>query len=152
MLQTGLVDHAMLWPEAAKTFKIAEVAPHMLKADIGAVNSKTITVNADYWKKLPDEVKGVLTEVAVLYRDHVASVAMDRATASRDAYVDAGGIVVEVDAADRAAWADAMPNIAAEWASALDEKGEPGTEMLKSYLAKLAEAGFTPTRDWAAGL
>ena len=27
MLQTGLVDHAMLWPEAAKTFKIAEVAP-----------------------------------------------------------------------------------------------------------------------------
>ncbi|MEM7752483.1 MAG: hypothetical protein AAF230_03660, partial [Pseudomonadota bacterium] len=26
MLQTGLVDKAMLWPEAAKTFKIAEVA------------------------------------------------------------------------------------------------------------------------------
>jgi len=67
MLQTGLVDHAMLWPEAAKTFKIAEVAPYMLKADLGAVNSKTVTVNADYWKKLPDEVKGVLTEVAVAY-------------------------------------------------------------------------------------
>ena len=65
MLQTGLVDHAMLWPEAAKTFKIAEVAPYMLKADIGAVNSKTVTVNADYWKKLPDEVKQVLTDVSL---------------------------------------------------------------------------------------
>ena len=152
MLQTGLVDHAMLWPEAAKTFKIAEVAPHMLKADLGAVNSKTVTVNADYWKKLPDEVKEVLLEVAVAYRDHVASVAMDRAAESRDAYVAAGGTVVDVSAEDRAAWANAMPNIAAEWAKNLDDKGEPGSDMLKAYMGKLAEAGFTPTRDWASEL
>jgi len=152
MLQTGLVEHAMLWPEAAKTFKIAEVAPTMLKADLGAVNSKTVTVNADYWKKLPEEVQDVLREVAVAYRDHVASVAMDRAEASRAAYVEAGGTVVEVSAEDRAAWAAAMPNIAAEWAKNLDDKGEPGTDMLKSYMGKLAEAGFTPTRDWASEL
>jgi len=152
MLQTGMVDHAMLWPEAAKTFKIAEVAPYMLRADIGAVNSKTVTVNTDYWKKLPDEVKTVLQEVAVSYRDHVASIAMDRAGASRDAYVAAGGAVVDVTAADRKAWADAMPNIAVEWAKKLDDKGEPGTAMLKSYMGKLAEAGFAPTRDWASEL
>ncbi len=152
MLQTGLVDHAMLWPEAAKTFKIAEVAPFMLKADIGAVNSKTVTVNADYWKKLPDSVKEVLQEVAVAYRDHVASVAMDRATASREAYVASGGAVVEVATEDRAAWANAMPNIAVEWAGKLDAKGEPGTDMLKAYIAKLRDAGFEPVRDWAAEL
>lgn len=152
MLQTGLVDHAMLWPEAAKTFKIAEVAPTMLKADLGAVNSKTVTVNADYWKKLPEEVQGVLLEVAVAYRDHVASVAMDRAEASRKAYEEAGGTIVEVSAEDRAAWAAAMPNIAAEWAKSLDEKGEPGSDMLKSYMGKLAEGGFVPTRDWASEL
>jgi len=152
MLQTGLVEHAMLWPEAAKTFKIAEVGPYMLKADLGAVNSKTVTVNADYWKKLPEEVQGVLQEVAVEYRDHVASVAMDRATASRDAYVAAGGTVVDVAAEDRAAWAAAMPNIAVEWAKNLDEKGEPGSEMLKEYMGKLKALGFTPTRDWASEL
>lgn len=152
MLQTGMVESAMLWPEAAKTFKIAEVAPYMLKADLGAVNSKTVTVNADYWKKLPEEVRGVLQEVAVAYRDHVASVAMDRAAASRDAYVAQGGTVVEVSDEDRAAWAAAMPNIASEWAKGLDEKGEPGTDMLKAYLGKLADAGFTPVRDWASEL
>lgn len=150
MLQTGLVDHAMLWPEAAKTFKIAEVAPYMLKADLGAVNSKTVTVNADYWKKLPDEVKGVLTEVAVAYRDHVASVAMDAAAASRDAYVAAGGTIVDLDSTERVSWANAMPNIALEWAGTLEKKGEPGTEILNAYLGKLKEAGFTAVRDWAA--
>jgi TRAP-type C4-dicarboxylate transport system substrate-binding protein len=150
MLQTGLVDKAMLWPEAAKTFKIAEVAPHMLKADLGAVNSKTITVNKDYWDGLPDEVKGVLLEVAVLYRDHVAGLAMDRAAASRDAYVEAGGTITEATAEDRAAWAAAMPNIASEWAAGLDGKGEPGSDMLKAYLGKLEAAGYTGVRDWTA--
>lgn len=150
MLQTGLVDAAMLWPEAAKTFKIAEVAPYMLRADLGAVNSKTITVNKDYWDKLPDEVKGVLQEVAVAYRDHVAGLAMDRAAASREAYVAAGGTVVEMNPAEREAWAKAMPNIAQEWAAGLDAKGEPGTDMLKAYLAKLQAAGYTGVRDWTA--
>lgn len=150
MVQTGLVDHAMLWPEAAKTFKIAEVAPYMLKADLGAVNSKTITVNKDYWEKLPEEVKGVLLEVAVAYRDHVAGIAMDRAAASRDAYVAAGGTVVEMDPTERAAWAKAMPNIAAEWAAGLDSSGMQGSEMLNAYMGKLRDAGFEPVRDWAA--
>ncbi len=150
MVQTGLVDHAMLWPEAASTFKIAEVAPYMLRADLGAVNSKTITVNADYWDSLPDEVKGVLQEVAVAYRDHVAGIAMDRAQASRDAYVAAGGTIVEMDPAERQAWADAMPNIAAEWAAGLDADGQPGTAMLNAYMGKLRDAGYTPVRDWAA--
>lgn len=150
MLQTGLVDHAMLWPEAAKTFKIAEVAPYMLQADLGAVNSKTITVNQDYWKKLPDEVKGALQEVAIAYRDHVAGIAMDRAEASRAVYVEAGGKVVQIDPAERKAWAAAMPNIATEWAGQLDASGHAGTDMLNAYMGKLKDAGFTPVRDWAA--
>lgn len=150
MMQTGVTEFALLWPEAAGTFKIAEVAPYMLSADLGAVNSKTVTVNQDYWNSLPDEVKGVLQEVAILYRDHLAGIAMDRAAESRDAYVAAGGTIVDVSDEDRAAWAAAMPNIAAEWAATLDEAGEPGTEMLNAYLGKLEAAGFVGVRNWAA--
>jgi C4-dicarboxylate-binding protein DctP len=152
MLQTGVVDHAMLWPEAAKTFKIAEVAPHMLKADLGAVNSKTVTVNKDYWKKLPDEVKGVLREVAVAYRDHVAATAMKRVAASLAKFKASGDAVVQMSAEGRKAWTDSMPNIAVEWAKRLNSKGAPGTAMLKAYMAKLQAAGQTPIRDWTAEL
>lgn len=149
MLDNGVVDHVMTWPEASKTFKLAEVAPYMLRADLGAVNSKTITVNADYWDGLPDEVKGVLQEVAVAYRDHVAGIAMDRAQASRDAFVEAGGTIVDLSAEERAAWAEAMPNLAAEWAAGLDADGQPGSDMLNAYMGKLRDAGFEPIRDWA---
>ena len=149
MLQTGLVSKAMLWPEAAKTFKIAEVAPYMLAMDFGSVNTKTVTVNADYWATLPDEVKTALQDVAVMYRDHIAGIAMDRAQASRDAFEAAGGTIVVASEADRAAWANAMPNLAAEWAADLDAKGEPGSEMINAYLAKLKAAGYTGVRDWS---
>lgn len=148
MVQTGLVDCAMLWPESAATFKIAEVAPYMLRVDLGAVNSKTITANADYWNGLPDEVKDVLRDVSIAYRDHVAGIAMDRAEASREAYVASGGTIVEVSAEDRAAWANAMPNVAQEWAATLNANGEAGTEMLAAYLGKLEDAGYVGVRDW----
>ncbi|AXI48687.1 C4-dicarboxylate ABC transporter [Sulfitobacter sp. SK012] len=148
MLQTGLVDAAQLWPEAAATFKISEVAPYMLRADLGAVNSKTITVNKDYWDGLPDEVKGVLQAVAIDYRDHLAGIAMDRAAAAEAAYIAAGGTIIEVSDADRAAWAAAMPNIAQELAATLNDNGEAGTEMIEAYLGKLDAAGFTGVRDW----
>ena len=150
MLQTGVVDAAMLWPEAAGTFKISEVAPYMLKADIGAVNSKTVTVNKDVWAKLPDEVKDVLQLVAVEYRDHIAAVAMDRASDALEAYKAGGGTVVELSDEARAAWALSMPNIAKDWAANLDLAGAPGTEMLKAYVAKLVAAGEKPVRDWSA--
>ncbi len=150
MLQTGLADCAMLWPEAAVTFKIAEVGPYMLQADLGAVNSKTVTVNADYWAKLPDEVKATLQDVAIEYRDHLAGIAMDRAAAAHAAYTEAGGTIVEVSADDRAAWANAMPNIASEWAATLNGNGEQGTDMLAAYLGKLESAGFVGVRDWTA--
>ncbi len=148
MMQTGLADAGMLWPEAAATFKISEVGPYMLRADLGAVNSKTVTVNQDYWDNLPDEVKEVLQAVSIDYRDHLAGIAMDRAAAAEEAYVAAGGTIVEVSAEDRAAWAQAMPNIAQEWATTLNDNGEPGSQMLESYLAKLEEAGFVGVRDW----
>ena len=152
MLQTGVVDHAMLWPEAAMTFKIQEVAPHMLRANLGAVNSKTVTVNKDVWDALPGEVKQVLRDVAVAYRDHIATVAMDRAAESVAAFQAAGGSVVDLSAEDRAAWAASMPNIALEWAAGIDASGGPGSDMLVAYVNKLRGAGEVPVRDWAAEL
>ncbi len=152
MVDTGLVDGAMIWPEAAKTFKIAEVAPFMLKADLGAVNSKTVTVNKDVWAKLPGEVKDILKAVAIEYRDHIAGIAMDRAEASLEAYKAGGGTVTVLSNAQRLEWANAMPNIAVDWAKKLDSEGAPGSAMLKAYMAKLKASGQTPLRDWASEL
>ena len=87
--------------------------------------------------------------VAIDYRDHLAGIAMDRAVAAEEAYIAAGGTIIDVSQDDRAAWATSMPNIAQEWAATLNDNGEPGTEMLAAYLGKLEAAGFVGVRDWS---
>jgi len=147
-IQTGVVDGCMVWPEAAVTFKLAEVAPSMLRADIGTVNSKVVSVNADTWKRLPDEVKTVLKAVSIDYRDRLAKLAQDEGADSVAAYKKAGGTVHELPKAERAKWARDLPNIAKEWASGLDKQGAQGTEMLKFYMDAMRAAKQPIERQW----
>ena len=148
MLKTGIVDGAMLWPEASVAFKIYEVGPYMLDSQIGAVNSKVVSVNADTWKKLPAEVQKVLAEVAIQYRDHMATVALRRGADSYGAFKANGGKIIKLSAADRLAWARGMPNIAKEWAARLDKNGMPGTKMLKAYMDVMRSNKQPIARHW----
>lgn len=147
-VQTGVTDGALLWPEAAVTFKMAEVAPNMLKADIGAVNTKVLTVNADVWKKLPDEVKMVLKAVAIEYRDLLAKIAAEEGKTSIADYKKAGGTVYDLPKAERTKWAKELPNIAQQWATGLDKDGAQGTEMLKFYMDAMRAAKQPIERQW----
>jgi len=148
MIQTGVVDGCMLWPEAAATFKLAEVAPYMMRADLGAVNTKVVTVNADTWKRLPPEVRTVLKEVAVAYRDHMAKVALALAGDSVAAYTKAGGRVYDLPRAERSRWARSLPNLAKEWAEGLDKEGLDGSAMLKHYMDAMRAANQPIERQW----
>ncbi|MCL4746468.1 MAG: C4-dicarboxylate TRAP transporter substrate-binding protein [Burkholderiaceae bacterium] len=147
-IQTGVVEGCMLWPEAAATFKLAEVAPFMLRADLGTVNTKVLTVNADTWKRLPDEVKTVMQEVAIEYRDLLARIAATEGADSVAAYKKAGGAVHDLSRAERSKWARDLPNLAKEWAAGLDKEGAQGSEMLSFYMDAMRAASQPIERQW----
>ena len=147
-IQTGVVEGCLAWPEAAVTFKLAEVAPSMLKADIGSVNTKVVTANADTWKRLPDEVKTVLKVVAIEYRDRLAKLAAEEGADSIAAYKKAGGVVHDLPKVERTKWARELPNIAQQWATGLDKEGAQGTEMLKFYMDAMRAAKQPIERHW----
>ncbi len=147
-VQTGVTEGALLWPEAAVTFKLAEVAPNMLEADIGAVNTKVLTANADFWAKQPAEVKKVLMEVAIEYRDLLAKIAAAEGADSVAAYKKAGGAVHTLQAAQRSQWARELPNLAKEWAAGLDKSGDQGTQMLSYYMDAMRAAKQPIERQW----
>ena len=74
---------------------------------------------------------------------------MGIAAESEAAYVAAGGTIFDLPAEERAAWANAMPNIAQEWAAELDTVGSDSSGMLTAYIDKLIAAGEVPARNWA---
>jgi len=138
----------MLWPEAVVRFKIVEVAPHMLKADLGAACSKAINVNADSWKKLPAEVQQALKTNAIGYRDQMSTQALAKGKGAQDAFVKAGGTVKVLTAEQRAAWAKSMPNVAKQWAEGLEAKGIPGKKILATYMNRMRAANQPIMRHW----
>ena len=147
-MKTGVVDGAMVWAEASKTFKLVEVAPHMLKGDIGTVNSKAITMNAKSWKKLPEEVQQAIAGAAPLYRDHMGKTALSVAKKSYAKFKASGGKIVQMSAAERQNWASTMPNIAKGWAAGLEKKGIPGKAILKSYMDEMRANNQAILRQW----
>lgn len=147
-LKTGVVTGSMLWPEAVVQFKIVEVAPYMMQADLGAACSKAINVNADSWKGLPDEVKQVISTAAIGYRDKMASEAIKNGAGAVGKFKEAGGKVYVLPEAERKKWAMTMPNIAKEWAEGLEEKGIPGKAILADYMDRMRAAKQPIMRDW----
>jgi len=147
-VSTGVLDGFMLWPEAVVGRKIYEVAPYMLKADLGTANSKVVSVNADSWKSYPEEVRKVMQEAALDYRDHMAKEALALAGASYKAFTDNGGKITVLSQEQRQKWADNMPNVAADWVAAREKEGAPGKAVMQSYMDTMRAAKQPILRQW----
>jgi TRAP-type C4-dicarboxylate transport system substrate-binding protein len=147
-IKTGVVEGCVMWIEGATSFKLQEVAPYYIKAGFGTAVNKSLTVNKNTWNKLPDDVKTVLQEVAIAYRDRLGKLANELGETSLKAYLAGGGKVVEVSEAERRAWAKKLPSLGKEWAAEADKAGLPGTAFLAAYMNELRAAGAKPLRDW----
>ena len=147
-IKTGVADSTMLWAEAVNKFKIVEVAPYMLKADIGSVNSKAITINTKKWKSLPAEVQKVIAEAAIAYRDHMEVTVVKVAAKSYANFKKRGGTIHVMSDADRKKWATTMPNVAKDWAATLEKKGIPAKAILSAYMDTMRANKQPILRQW----
>lgn len=148
MIKTGTIDSSMLWAEGAVTFKLVEVAPYMLKADIGTANSKSITMNANSWKRLPKEVQDVIRKVAIGYRDYTEQKVAEVSKTAYDEFQKRGGKIIEMSATERERWAKSMPNVAKDWANDWEKKGYPAKAVLKAYMDTMRAAKQPILRHW----
>lgn len=147
-MQTGIADCAMVWAEAAAGFKLYEVAPNFVKANLGAANSFAVTVNFDSWKKLPEPVQKVLQDVAIGYGDALSKYVIESSDKSLKTFASNGGKIVEFSQAQREQWAKALPNIAQDWAKTADKQGLPGTTILKEYMDIMRANKQPIARHW----
>jgi len=139
----------VIWPEATITFKLVEVAPYYMETDFGTGVNKSIAVNKEVWASLPAEVKKVLKEVAVDYRERMAQATLDLADVSIKKFKAAGGKIRVLSEAEKKQWADMMPNIAMDLAKDVEKRdGYPATKILAAYMSALRAAGEKPVRNW----
>jgi len=148
-IQTGVIDGQLYLPTLALVGKVHEVAPHMLKAQFGSAVWGSLAISKKVMAGFPPEVQKVLRDVGAEYTIKTAEALDAMATGGVQAMQKAGMKVTTLDAAARKEWADALPDLAREWAEPLEAKGLPAKQLLAEYMAALRKKGETPLRDWA---
>lgn len=146
-IQTGVAEAGIIHAGGAKNVKLYEVAPYMVAADLGASVSFTVSVNAQTWESLPDEVQSIFREVATEYADHTGRVGTQDSAEGVELWRK-NGEILEITQEQRERWAAAMPNIGKEWAADLTNRGLPGEEMLSFYMKEMRKADQPVARHW----
>ena len=147
-MSSGVSDAMIGWADVVGAFKLCEVAPNFLSADMGAVSNFAMVANKPWFDALPEEVQTAIREVTPEYRNLLAKVSTEGDANGREACIEQGGTITDISAEMRQEWADRLPNIAQEWAASIDDAGLPGSEVLAAYMDKMRAANQPIARDW----
>ncbi len=147
-LKTGVYDGIVIFESGIGPFKFFEVAPIITKVGIGSQVASNLTINKDKWESLPEEVRQVIDEVSVVWQDAAKERGRNDASKSMATATAGGATVNELPREEVVKLANAIPNIAKEWAKSIDDKGLPGTRLLETYMQTWRDRGVQHARAW----
>jgi TRAP-type C4-dicarboxylate transport system substrate-binding protein len=150
MLQTGVADGAVILITGVLPFKLHEVAPYITRVDLGAVFSGALAMNKKTWDALPPHMKDVFRSLGRDYALMCADLVAQREAATWAALAKNPNVkLAELPQSEREKWAQALPDVAGDWAR---RNGEPGRVVLKTFMDEARKRGAKPLRDWDKGL
>ena len=147
--KTGVIDGFIIFPSAIPGMKYPEAAPYVTKIGFGAQYAAVLVVNKGVYGKLPPALQKVLREAGEAWTAAADKVQLDAGNAGFDSVTKfPGGKTFVLPRDEQMKWANAMPNVAKEWAERADKEGLPGTKILAGYMDAMRKGGAHPVRDW----
>ena len=153
-IQTGVSDGVLSLALGVLPAKIYEVAPYITRVDMGVAYSGAVAINRDSWDDLPEEVQNAMIEAGEYYTVSHGQDLVERHEFALNKMLEVGATqnppvtMTPMSQEDRAAWVNAMPNIAKEWADGLEAQGIPARDFMRAYLDGVRARGETPVRNW----
>lgn len=147
-LETGVIDGAVMFPEATAGFKLYEPAPYYTEIGFGASPQGAITVNLDTFNRLPADVQQILIELGAEFEAQIAGWVKEEGGAAYQTMLAAGTIIKSLPLQQRTDWANRLadlPNQSAQEANAL---GLPGSEAYRVYIRAQQDLGYVFPREW----
>ena len=147
--KTGVIDGFIIFPSSIAGMKYPEAAPYLTKVGFGAQYAAALIINKNVYNKLPPEVRKVLHDAGSAWTTAADKVQLDlgnKGYESVPTFPGAKNYALPRD--EQVKWANAMPNVAKEWAERTDKAGFPGTKILNAYMDEMRKAGAKPVRDW----
>ncbi len=148
LVETGVADAMLVWGESVVSLKFYEVCDNYFNAELGGVNSYVINANRQAWESYPEEVQEAMIAAAKEFGVDLGEFAAELGQQARDTVLENGGTVVQIEPAEREEWAQTLPNLAQEWATALEQRGVPAQEILTDYMQAMRDAEQPIARQW----
>ncbi|MEJ7932498.1 TRAP transporter substrate-binding protein DctP [Ramlibacter sp. AN1015] len=141
-IQNGLAEGSLFWVSGMEAFKLREVAKVWTKTGFGSYSTLAAFMNLDTRARLPKEVVSIIDKVAAEATIKVAEMSKQRDADVEAAIRDKGVKVHTLSTQERGRWAQLIKDLPSKAAKELDAKGQPATEVLKTYVRFLGEAGY----------
>lgn len=148
-IQTGVFEGVIVFPTAAAPARLHEVAPYVTMTDFGAQYAGSVVANGPWFDAQPAEVQEALRVGAAAYTRAYLEAQAARISAAMETLAGGGGTITELSDEQRRRWAEALPDVAGQWAENADARGLPGTQVLDAYIEILRDAGAPLVRDWS---
>lgn len=150
-LDRGVVDGAYSLPSAFVDLGWSEVARQVTRVRQGTTPPLNggfhLTMNADVWEGLQDELKVAMLEAAREIERQYSETDVPELEAEAFETMEADGLdVAEMSEEDIEAWSEAFPDLWSEFAEELEGAGMPGDELVNTYL-ELAELDRTEIEE-----
>jgi len=132
-MQKHMIDGGFFSVSMGFASKVDEVAKYVSMVDLGVNTGPMCIMNMDKWKGLPDKVKAVFEQVMAEMPEKGKQLTIDAEKAAIDKAPSQG--VTLVPFPDRQKWIDTKPDIRAQWAEDMKEKGlgNEAQEMIKLW-------------------
>lgn len=147
-LKTGVYDGIVIFESGIAPYKFYEVAPIITKVGVGSMIASNLTFNKDKWNSLPAEVRDVFDDVSKVWEKAAKERGQSDGRSSLKIAAENGATVSELPREEVVKLANAIPNIAKEWAKQVDDKGQPGTILLTTYMDLWRARGVMHARAW----
>jgi TRAP-type C4-dicarboxylate transport system substrate-binding protein len=149
-LQTGVIEAEFLPWDISFAYKYQDYNKHATWVDMGAAMPTMLTINLDFWKKLPKDLQDLMLEVAEEATQRNADLIHTRRAAAIAGFKAAGATMHEMPFEERVKWANALTDIPGEWIKEMEDKKLAGRQVMGRYLELLEEGGHKFPRQWAA--
>ena len=147
-LKSGVADAAIVVTTGILPFRLHEVAPHIVKADLGAPISGALAMNLDTWKSLPLHMKTMFRFLGREYARRQTDLVAARVRESMATLAKQGATISEFPAEERVKWANLLPDLAGDWVARNEAKGLPAKKVLAAFMDGVRKRGGKPARDW----
>lgn len=147
-LKSGAADAAIVVTTGIPPLKLHEVAPHIVKADLGAPISGALAMNLDTWKSLPLHMKTMFRFLGREYARRQTDIVAAKVRESMATLEKQGATISDFPRAERAKWAKLLPDLAGDWVARNEAKGLPAKKVLAAFMDGVRKRGGKPARNW----